>query len=708
MVAADEQYIIGIDTGGTFTDVVAVTSKGEVFADKAPTTPKEFSQGVMDAVGELAKGMGMSPNDLLKRCLMFKHGTTVATNALINRVGSKTGLITTKGFEDTTLIMRAIGRVAGLSEDEIKHQAAATKPEPLVPRKLIKGVTERIDFRGNVVIPINVKEAREAIRSLVEDDKVEAIAVNFLFSFINPEHEKKIRQLLEEMYPKKDLYLSFASELTPVVREYARSNTVIINSFLGKTVDKYISGLNTKLANAGYAHPLLIMQANGGIVHKEEMSPVGTLSSGPAGGMLASKYMADILGHKNVITSDMGGTSFDVGLIVDGFWRYAREPVVERFHLSWPMIEIESIGAGGGTISKVDPASGRLMVGPSSAGADPGPVCYNMGGTDPTISDVNVVLGYLNPDYFWSGRRKLDKKAAEKAIREKIAVPLKMDVIEAAAGIYDIINAHMSDLIKKQVARAGHVPEEFVIYSFGGAGPLHAAAYGEEIGAQKVYIFPTSAVFSAFGVASADIVHTYTFSYRYAMPVEPDVINKRLNEIKKFLLEKLVREGVNPKDVEYRQTFYMRYRRQLNELDVPVPAKTYSAKDIQKIMADFDKRYEEVYGEGTAYREAGTELISITIDAVARAVKPIIKEFAAGGKSSKAALKGQRQVYFGGKTKKFVNTNLYDYRKLKPNNVVEGPAIIETPITTIVVPPEKVASVDKYGDVLIDVSEVKI
>jgi N-methylhydantoinase A len=543
----DQKYIIGIDTGGTFTDVVAVTPEGGILVEKAPTTPQDFSIGVIDALKELANSAGVSGEELLRQCQMLKHGTTVATNALINRAGSKVGLITTRGFEDTTLIMRAIGRVAGLSEDEIKHQVACTKPEPIVPKRLIRGVTERIDFEGNVIIPINMEEAREAIRSLVEDEGV------------------------EQIYSDKDVFCCFAHELCPVVREYARSNTVIINSFLGKTMRGYIDGLTSKLAKAGYGHPLLIMQANGGIVHEEEMSPIGTLSSGPAGGILASKYMADILEHKNAICTDMGGTSFDVGLLVDGLWRYAREPVVERFHISWPMIEVESIGAGGGTIARVEPVFGRLLVGPDSAGADPGPVCYDMGGIEPTVTDADLVLGYLDPDYFLGGRKRLNKEKAQAALKEKIALPLKMDMVEAAAGFYDVINAHMSDLIGKQVVRAGYTPEQFALYSFGGAGPVHAAAYAAEMGISKVYVFPSSAVFSAFGIAAADIVHTYAFSYRYRMPVDPDVLNSKLAEIEGRLLEMMEKEGIDRYDVEFRRIFHMRYRRQLNELDVPVP-----------------------------------------------------------------------------------------------------------------------------------------
>ena len=692
------KYIVGVDTGGTFTDATVMTPSGELFFDKAPTTPHDFSKGIMDTLEEVAKSMNLSRKELLENSLMLKHGSTVSTNALITREGARVGLITTKGFEDTTLIMRAIGRVAGLDEEGIKHQATARKPEPIVPTELIKGVTERIEFRGNVVIPINMEEAEEAVRYLIEEKRVEAIAINFLFGFLNPVHEKKMKELVEQM-DGKGVYLSVSHEVMPVIREYSRSNTVIIDAFLGKTVHSYVHSLSEKLKKEGYKYPLLIMQSNGGIVNADEMTPIGNLHSGPCGGVIAAKYISEILDHSNVISTDMGGTSFDVGLIVDGFWRYSREPIVERFHITWPMIDVEAIGAGGGTIATVDPAANRLLVGPKSAGADPGPICYDMGGDRVTVTDADLVLGYLNPEYFLGARVKLTKDKAEQAIQEQIAKPLGMSAIEAAAGIYDIINSHMSDLIRKQVVRTGHIPEEFNIYSFGGAGPVHAAAYAADLGIEKVYVFPTSSVFSAFGITVADIVHTSAISYRYRMPAEPKVLNGRLEEMEDHLLKVMEREGFKHKDVEFRRIFFLRYRRQLNELAISVPVKTYDENDILEIMEIFDRKYDEVYGEGSAYRESGVELISITVDAIGKTSKPTLRVYKEEGASPKDALKGSREVFFTNPVRDFFNTDLYEYDLLRPGNVIEGPSVIETRITTIIIPPKKVAKVDKYMNV---------
>lgn len=697
-----DTFVIGIDTGGTFTDVVGMAENGEIYIAKAPTTPKDFALGVMNAIVALAEVMGLSLSQLLSRCTMVKHGTTITTNALINRVGSKVGLITTKGFEDTTLIMKAFGRVAGLSEEEIKHQATAVKPKPLVPRRLIKGVTERVDFSGKVIIPINLEEARQAIRSLVEDEKVEALALNFIFGFVNPVHENKIKQLMQEMYPRGGPPLTMASELIPVVREYARSNAVIMNAFLEGPMRGYIDRLTAKLKNAGYQGRLMIMQANGGIAQEAVVTAISTLESGPAGGMIASKYMSDVLGHPLVITTDMGGTSFDVGLVTEGVWHYQRAPIVERFHITWPMIDVESIGAGGGTIARVETSTRRLLVGPQSAGAEPGPVCYDLGGTEPTVTDANLVLGFLDPDYFLGGKIKLNYSKALEAMTHKIAEPLGMDAVRAAAGIHDIVNARMADLIRKKVIQTGALPEEHVLYAFGGASSIHAVGYAADLGIKKVYAFPTSAVFSAFGVAGADIVHTYMASYRYRMPAAPEKLNSVLLGIEDKLFKVFEQEGFRKEDIEYRRVFYMRYLGQVNELEIRVPTKKYNATDMQNTMKEFQKRYEDVYGPGSAYPDAGIELISFSIDGVARTAKPTIAAGKTKGTDASKALKGARKAYFPGAINKFLDTRVYEFSRLEPGNVVQGPCIVESTTTTIVIPPKTEARMDSYRNVEIN------
>lgn len=694
--AAREKLVVGIDTGGTFTDIVVLHPDGQITINKSPTTPKNFSQGVLDAVAIAASSLDLSTRDFLERTSMFKHGTTVATNALITRRGGKVGLITTRGFEDTIYVMRAVGRVDGLSEMEIKHVTKVIKPIPLVPRRLIQGVYERVDYKGEIVVPLDISGVRDAVRELVEGRGVEAIAVSLLFSWMNPVHETEVAKVVRELYPDRNISVTMSHEIAPQMGEYARSNTAVVNSFLWNTIDRYVSGLNQQLKGSGLPDDVMVMQANGGIVRPQQMTGVGTLQSGPAGGMIATGFVAQMLKHPNVITADMGGTSFDVGLLTDYQFSHAREPIAERFRLLQPMIDVESIGAGGGTIARIDPVTGRLLVGPDSAGADPGPICYGMGGTQVTVTDANVVLGYIDPDYFLGGRRKLDKRAAAEAIERLIAKPLKLSVEQAAGGIYDVINSKMSDLIRRQVVRAGHVPEEYVIYAFGGAGPVHAAAYGAELGINRVYIFPMSPVFSAFGVAASDVVHTRMVTRHLSAPINVQALYGEIQSIEATLGRTMQAEGFPTDAIAFRRTLYMRYARQVNEVGVPIPSGRLQESDRAKIEAAFNARYEEMYGTGAGHAEAGIEIISIAVDAIGATVKPKLRKVDRVGRDSKVAKKGERQAWFTGAEAGFRNAFIYDYTKLDAGNVVDGPAIIETPFTTVVVPPAYNAEVDEY------------
>ncbi|HEX9143761.1 MAG TPA: hydantoinase/oxoprolinase family protein [Candidatus Binatia bacterium] len=702
-MAAKKNYIIGVDTGGTFTDVVVLGNGGEVWTAKASTTPDDFSRGVMDAVAEAARAVGVEAAELLGHTTLFKHGSTVATNALITRSGVKVGLITTKGFEDTTEIMRAIGRVDGLSDDEIKHVTWITKPEPFVPRERVIGVRERMDYQGNEIVPLNWDDVMSAIRQLIERDQVEAIAVSLMHAWANPRHEEEIRGLTAEADPHRKVYWSFGSSLSQVAGEYARANTAILNSYLGPTVERYLEGLETKLQNGGLKGPLLIMQGNGGVAHREHVSAIANLQSGPAGGMIASAHIAGLLKHKNVITTDMGGTSFDVGLITEGYWRYAQEPIVERFRMLQPIIDIESIGAGGGTIAQVESETGRLLVGPRSAGASPGPVCYDGGGEQVTVTDADVALGIIDPDYFLGGRKKLNKEKALRTIEEKIARPLKLKVHEAAAGVYEIVNAKMSDLIRRQVVRTGYLPEEFVIYAFGGAGPVHASGFAAELGIKKIYIFATSPVFSAFGAAAADVIRTRVMSCQYILPADPAVINQRLESIEKEMGTAVVGEGFKPNQIEFRRFFTIRYRRQSAGVEMPVSWDRFNVKRMAEMQGAFEKKYEELYGVGAGYAKAGIEISEIRVDAVGKVAKPRLSTQRKKQFDLRAARKGRRPVYFTRPERKYFDTPVYDYDKLTVGAVIKGPAVIELPFTTTLIPPKHRVSADAYMNLVMEV-----
>ncbi|HUF43559.1 MAG TPA: hydantoinase/oxoprolinase family protein [Verrucomicrobiae bacterium] len=702
-MAAKARYLIGVDTGGTFTDVVVLNTNGQVWTAKASTTPDDFSRGVLDAVREAANAVGVETSELLDQTALFKHGSTVATNALITHSGCKVGFITTKGFEDTTEIMRAIGRVDGLSDDEIKHVTWITKPEAFVPRERVIGVRERMDYQGNEIVPLNWDDVMQAIQRLIETDKVDAIAVSLMHAWANPKHEEEIRALTAEADPHRKVYWSFGSSLSQVAGEYARANTAILNSYLGPTVEKYLRGLESKLHDGGLQGPLLIMQGNGGVAHREHVSAIANLQSGPAGGMIASAHLAGLLKHKNVITTDMGGTSFDVGLITEGYWRYAQEPIVERFRMLQPIIDIESIGAGGGTIAQVEAETGRLLVGPRSAGASPGPVCYDSGGEQVTVTDCDLALGIIDPAYFLGGRRSLNKDKALKAIEEKIARPLKLKVHEAAAGVYDIVNAKMSDLIRRQVVRTGYLPEEFVIYAFGGAGPVHAAGFAAELGIKQIYIFATSPVFSAFGAAAADVIRTRVVTCQYIMPANPAVITQRLATIESEMKDQMTGEGFKANQVEYRRYFTMRYRRQSAGVEMAASKDRFTARRLAEMQNTFEKKYEELYGVGAGYAKAGIEISQIRIDAVGKVAKPNLNARRKTGTGARSALKGKRKVYFTRPERKLVDTAVYDYQKLGAGATVRGPAIIELPFTTALVPPDHKVTADRYMNLVMEV-----
>ena len=702
-MAAQQQYIVGVDTGGTFTDVVVMGGSGEIWTAKAPTTPDDFSRGVMDALEEAAKVVGVRRGQLLGRTALFKHGSTVATNALITHSGVKVGLIATKGFEDTTEIMRAIGRVDGLSEEEIRHVTWVTKPEPFVPRERILGVRERMDYLGQEIVPLNRRDVMAAIRYLIDEEKVEAIAVSFLHAWANPKHEEEVLSLALEADPSRRVYWSFGSALSLVAGEYARANTAIINSYLGPTVARYLKDLEGKLRDDGLKGLFLIMQGNGGAAHREHVTPIANLQSGPAGGMIASSYVAGLLGHKNVITTDMGGTSFDVGLVTEGYWRYAQEPIVERFRILQPIIDIESIGAGGGTIARVDPDTGRLMVGPKSAGASPGPVCYDAGGEEVTVTDADLVLGIIDPNYFLGGRKKLNKQKAEKTIAEKIARPLKLAVTEAAAGIYDIVNSKMADLIRRQVVRTGYLPEEFVIYAFGGAGAVHAAGFAADLGVKRIYIFSTSPVFSAFGAAAADVIHTRVVSCQYVLPADPEVLNKRLESIERDLHEIMREEGFRRGQLEFRRFFTIRYRRQTAGVELPLAWDRFSPKRLTELQGIFEKKYEELYGVGAGYTKAGIEISEIRVDAVGLVAKPRLKSTRVRKSNIASARKGKREIFFTRPERKRVDTPVYDYALLGAGARVKGPAVIELPFTTTLVPPGFQVTIDDYLNLVMEV-----
>jgi N-methylhydantoinase A len=690
-------YIIGCDTGGTFTDVVVVDEKGKVTTAKALSTPPTFIEGITNSLSVAAELLELSLEQILKNASMFVLGTTIATNTVINRSGCRTGLITTVGHEHVHHIARGgLSKWSGLSESETREAYRTKKVDPLVPKRLAKGVVERIDWKGSVVCKLDTNSVNQAIKELV-DEGVDAIAVCLLWSFYNPEHEREIDKILNDNYPQ--VYRSISHQLEPALGEYARSNTTIIDSYVGPETKRYLEAVDKMLSSKGFNHPLLVMQAHGGSTYGRDARPYATLGSGPAAGVVAARYLGELTGHKNIISADVGGTSFDVSLIANGELGYAREPVVARFPVSFPMVDVISIGAGGGSIAWIDPLTNRLRVGPVSAGSNPGPACYGFGGTEPTVTDADLMLGYLNPDYFLGGKAKLYPDKARTAIK-KIGDQLNWGVTETASAIYEIVSAQMADLVRNVTVERGYSPSDFALMAFGGNGPLHAAVYGSDLGVKEVIVPPTASTLSAFGLATSDILHNHRIYHFARMPMDVDTFNKNFQLLEEQINKELERDGFKEQDRQLNYSLDMRWGSQYYSLRVPIERKKYVAEELEQIANKFADMYENLYGKGSAYTPSGIFITSFVIDGIGKIIKPSLPKFEIKGTDPGKALKGQRDAYFK-KFKAFTPTNIYDFAKLEPGNVVMGPAIIEATQTTIVIPPDRKASLDAYLNVII-------
>lgn len=701
MATKESQFIVGVDIGGTFTDCVVVSDRGKVTIGKALSTPDDFAQGAVNAVRDAASNLGLPSEDaVLGATRLFFHACTVGDNTLITRAGAKTGLITTKGFADTLLMMR--GRITeGLTEAEADHLAALSKPEPLVPRRLTEEVFERIDYKGAVIIPLTDEEIVVAAKKLAGKG-VESIAVCLLWSIRNDRHEQQIAAVLRNSFP--NLFFSLSNEVAPFVGEYERMVTTVFNAYIGPKITAYLNNLSRTLAGKGLKREPLIMQAYGGVLGTQatQKNAVGAIESGPASGVVGSQFLGRLVGEEDILATDMGGTTFKVSVIRAGQIERDYKPVFMRYNILSPKIWVESIGAGGGSIAWIDNEMGLLKVGPDGAGAKPGPVCYGLGGTEPTVSDANLVLGYLNENYFLGGRMKLDKSSALNAIHEKIAKPLGLSDVDAASGIYRIATAHMSDLIRKATVERGYDPRQFVIFAYGGAAPIHASRYAAQLGVRKVIVPITASVHGATGLISSDVVYEYGKSDHLVVPADVARVNQNFAGMVEQAMEELRAAGFSESDIKITRSVDIRYRYQVHELNVPFAQgkASISTAEMEALYDRFDELYEQAYGKGSAYREAGKEIITCRVSGVGSLPKPELERETRSEKNADAAIKGKRQVYFE-EYGKFAATVVYDFDQLSVGAVVSGPAVIETPVTTIVVNPKDRAVADELRNVVV-------
>ena len=705
-MSASTRYSVGIDIGGTFTDAVLLDDSGTARLLKTPTTPHDPSEGVNNALALAEQELGLAPGAILAEVVYFGLGTTVATNALIERKGVRTGIITTKGFGDAILMQRAHGHWIGRELHEIMHDSQRSVAEPVVPRPLIREVTERVDYRGDIIVALDEQDVRAQVQTLL-DDNVRAIAVCLLWSFRNPAHEQRVAAIVREMAP--DVYLTISSELAPVLGEYERTATTALNAYLGPAVRDYMTKLDASLRERGLLKgSLRILDSGGGVITPQRCgeTAVSVLTSGPAGGVLASAQLARQIGTPNVLTTDMGGTSFDVGMITD------YEPVVQTYQevngyrVLKPAVKVTAIGAGGGSIARV--VGGQLVVGPTSAGSMPGPVCYRRGGTEPTVTDADVVLGIIDPAYFLGGSFELDRDGAERAMHDKIAAPLGISVQEAAAGIKSIADHRMADLLDTLTVGQGHDPRDFVVFAYGGAGGSHCHQFGAELGVQSIIVPATATVHSAFGAAMSDL-HTsaeisdpmHSTTWHGAVDAfDPERFNRHFAELEGEVGKELLEGGAAPERISIARFAEVRFRMQNKTLSVPVQPGRVDSDAIARLLTAFERQFVELYGSEALFLGAGVEIVSLRVQAKGALDKPRVTRVVSAG-AGQGHMPASRPVYLG-RVHGLVMADVVRGNELRPGDRVRGPAVIEHPGTTIFVGLGQSAAIDDLENTVIN------
>ena len=696
-------YRLGVDIGGTFTDIALVDeATGQIYTGKVASTPQDPSGGFMEAVQRLLAKQQIAAQDVA----YIVHGTTVATNAIIEGKVAPTGFIATEGFRDMLEIARQIRPTL--------YDLQFEKPRPLVPRHCCFGVPERLDPQGRVLVPLD-EDALRQVADKLREEGVESIAVCFLHAYANPAHERRAGKILAEVFP--EAVVSLSAEVAPEFREYLRASTTVINSCIRPVVARYLQRIEARLAQAGIAAELLVMQSSGGVYTfaAARQKPVYMVESGPAAGVIAAAHLGQARGYDQVISFDMGGTTAKAGLIQGGTPSVTKDYEVGTtaqsgvgatrgagYPIRTPVLDLVEIGAGGGSIAWVDPG-GILRVGPQSAGADPGPVCYGQGGTQPTVTDANLVLGRLNPSYFLGGEIALDPTAAQRAIEQHCARPLGMNLVEAAHGIVEIANTAMVNALRLVSVQRGYDPRDFALVAFGGAGPAHAnrLATLTEI---PVAIIPQSpGTASALGLLVTDLKHDYATTLIERLDsVAPDALAQIFADLEAKGRQTLEREGMAEAAMEFRRQADLRYVGQSHELTLPLATQALGPAQLAQLLEQFHRTHDRAYGF-SAPGEA-VELVSVRLAAIGQIAKPALAPLAKA--AGEATAKGQRPVYFA-EREGFVDCPVYDRYVLGAGAVMQGPAIVEEIDSTTVVHPQYQVRVDEVGQMVLTAAEAR-
>ena len=687
------EYKIGIDVGGTFTDFLLTSEDGSSEIYKVLSTPDDPSIGLMNGLEEMAKAKDIPLQEFIKVVKTIVHGTTVTTNAVLTRRGAKTGLLTTKGVRDALEMRR------GIREEQYNNRY--TNVEPLVPRYLRFPVEERLDYKGDVITPLKESDVLEASK-LFKEEGIEALAICFMNSFANDIHESKAGRIIKEQLgsgpDESSPYLTVSSEFLPSIRFYDRISTTVLNSYVGPILKSYLSSLIKKLKDIGFEGVLLIMQSNGGVVSPEiamERAAV-TLLSGPAAGPVAGIEYTSVQGYDDCITIDMGGTSFDAALIKEKTPLVTTEGEINRLRIALPMLGIVTIGAGGGSIGWVD-EGGLLRMGPQSAGSKPGPACYDLGGELPTCTDADLVLGYLDKDFFAGGKIPLNYDRAEKAIKNKIADPLGMDVVEAAAGMYRVINVNMASGVREVSVKRGHDPREFPLVVAGGAGPVHACMISLELEIPVMIIPKESSIFCAAGMLMSDLKHNFIRTYStHLNNIDMKQFGSLFQEMEKEASELLKSEHIPEDSIQHTHSLDMRYVKQYHEVNIEITKEEVEKGDIESIALKFHPEHNRLYGYSLEEEGTPIELINLRLSSIGKTVKPEFRQEKYDREDPSKALKKRRQLYIPLKNV-FEEVPVYDGHRLRYGNKIEGPALIEQVNTTTFITPEYNVICDMYG-----------
>ena len=694
-------YRLGVDIGGTFTDIALIDeATGQIYTGKVSSTPQDPSGGFMEAVQRLLAKQQIAAQDVA----YIVHGTTVATNAIIEGKVAPTGFITTEGFRDMLEIARQIRPTL--------YDLQFEKPRPLVPRHHCFGVPERLDAQGQVLTPLD-EDALRQVANKLRDEGVESIAVCFLHAYANPTHERRAGEIIAEVFP--EAFVSLSAEVAPEFREYLRASTTVINSCIRPVVSRYLQRIEDRLAQAGIAAELLVMQSSGGVYTfaAARQKPVYMVESGPAAGVIAAAHLGQAQGYDQVISFDMGGTTAKAGLIQGGTPNVTKDYEVGTtaqsgvgatrgagYPIRTPVIDLVEIGAGGGSIAWVDPG-GILRVGPQSAGADPGPACYGQGGTQPTVTDANLVLGRLNPSYFLGGEIALDPTAAQRAIEQHCAQPLGMDLVEAAHGIVEIANTAMVNALRLVSVQRGYDPRDFALVAFGGAGPAHANRLAALTDIPVAIIPQSPGTASALGLLVTDLKHDYATTLIQRLDqVAPQALEQTFRELEAQGRETLGREGMAEAAMEFRRQADLRYVGQSHELTLPLTTEALGPAQLTQLLEQFHRTHDRAYGFSAPGEDV--ELVSVRLSAIGQIAKPALAPLAKA--AGEATAKGQRLVYFA-ESEGYVDCPVYDRYGLGAGAVVQGPAIVEEIDSTTVVHPRYQVRVDDVGQMVLTVTE---